>query len=387
MAIPLKYNIRSLLVRRVSTVMTVLSIALVVAIFVGVMALAGGLEGALAASGDPLNVLVRRRTADSELSSTVSHEAFQAIKHLPGVKTEAGGEAVASAELVVIINLPKRGEEQGANVTVRGMTPAGLTFRPTVKVIDGQMFKPGTREAIVSKSISARFQQTNIGDTLRFGKYEWKVVGTFDGNHTSADSEIWVDFNQLSNDYNRTDYSSVLLRAESAAAVPGIIARVNDNRHFNLSAQPEPEYYAEQTRTAGPIKALGIFIAIVMGIGACFAAMNTMYAAVSHRTQEIATMRVLGFRPWSILFSFMTESLMLALAGGVIGCLLALPINGITTGTANWQTFSEIAFAFQITPRLILIGLVFALLMGLFGGFFPARQAARQTPAEILHEA
>lgn len=387
MAIPLKYNIRSLLVRRVSTAMTVLSIALVVAIFVGVMALAGGIESALVSSGDPLNVLVRRRASDSELSSTVSKEAFQTIKYLPGVKTGPGGEVTASAELVVIINLPKRGQDQGSNVTVRGQTPAGLDFRPRVKLIAGKMFSPGTREAIVSQSISDRFQGTSLGETLRFGKYDWKVVGIFDGNHTASDSEIWVDLNQLSNDYNRTEYSSVLLRAASDFAVREIIARVSDDRRFNLTAQPETDYYAEQTKTAGPIKALGMFIAVVMGIGACFAAMNTMYAAVAHRTQEIATLRVLGFRPRSILLSFMTESLMLALAGGAIGCAFAWPINGMTTGTANWQTFSEIAFAFRITPRLILTGMAFALLMGLFGGFFPARQAARQTPAEILHEA
>jgi putative ABC transport system permease protein len=389
MAIPLKYNFRSLLVRRVSTLITVLSIALVVAIFVGVMALATGLETALVSSGDPLNILVRRRGSDSELSSFVAREALQDIKYLPGVKTNSSGDPVASAELVIIINLPKRGGEEGvnANVTIRGLPPTGLALRPQVRLVEGRMFQPGLREVIVSRSISERFQHTSLGDQLRFGKTDWKVVGIFEAGNTAFDSEIWADVHQLANDFNRQSYSSVLLSATDEAAVKAIIDRIENDRRYNLTAQPETEYYQEQMRAAGPIKVMGMFIAIVMGIGACFAAMNTMYAAVTYRTQEIATLRVLGFKRRNILFSFLTESLLLALAGGVIGCLLALPINGVTTGTANWQTFSEIAFAFRITPQLLSIGMLFAALMGLFGGIFPAWRAARQTPAAALREA
>jgi putative ABC transport system permease protein len=391
MAIPLKYNFRSLLVRRVGTLMTVASIALVVAIFVGVMALATGLELALVSSGDPLNVLVRRRGSDSELSSFITREAFQVIKYLPGVKTE-NGQPIVSTDIVVVVNLRKRGgaESENSNVTIRGLTPMGMTLRPQIGMVAGEMFKPGRREVIVSRRISERFQNTGLGDQLRFGKTEWKVVGLFDAGNTAFDSEIWADVNQIASDFNRGEsYSSVLLRATDPAAATGIINRIeNDDRvKAALIAQPELAYYEEQTKTAAPIKVLGMFIAVVMGIGACFAAMNTMYAAVANRTQEIATLRVLGFRRRSILLSFMTESLFLSLIGGAIGCLLTMPINGVTTATANWTTFSEVAFAFRITPQLVMTGMIFAALMGLFGGLFPARQAARQTAAAALREA
>ncbi len=386
MAIPLKYSIRSVLVRRVSTLLTVLSIALVVAVTIGVMALASGLEMALVSTGDPLNILVRRRGADSELSSLVTRDTWQVLRYLPGVKTRPDGEPLASADVVVVINLPKRGSTQGANVTVRGLPPQGMALRPHVRLMAGRMFQPGLREVIVSHRLSGRFQQMSLGDRLRFGKGDWMVVGLFDAGQTAFDSEIWTDVNQLASDYNRQFYSSVLLRAVDEAAAREIIARVENERRFNLTAEPETEYFREQTRAAGPIKAMGMFIAFVLGIGACFAAMNTMYAAVTYRTREIATLRVLGFRRWSILLSFVVESVLLALVGGVIGCLLVLPINGVTTGTANWQTFSEIAFAFRVTPRLLLAGMIFAILIGLLGGFFPARQAARQTPALALRQ-
>jgi putative ABC transport system permease protein len=389
MAIPLKYNFRSLLVRRVSTLMTVLSIALVVAIFVGVMSLAGGLETALVSSGDPLNVLVQRRGADSEMNSYFARDVLQVVKYLPGVKTDAKNEPIASGEVVVIINLPKRGggEGENSNVTIRGLSPTGLAMRPQVRVIEGRMFQPGLREVIVSRRISERFQHTGLGDDLKFGKGLWKVIGIFEAGNTAFDSEIWADVNQLVSDFNRQAFSSVLLRANGPAAVQEIIKRVTDDRSFTLMAETELAYYEKQTQTAGPIKAMGMFIAIVMGIGACFAAMNTMYAAVTYRTQEIATLRVIGFKRRSILLSFMTESLLLALAGGAVGCLLTLPLNGITTGTANWRTFSEIAFAFHITPRLMMVGMIFAAIMGVFGGLFPAWRAARQAPAATLHEA
>lgn len=386
MVIPLKYNLRSVLVRRVSTLMTVLSIALVVAVTIGVMALATGLETALVSSGDPLNILVRRRGADSELSSFVTRDAWQVLRYLPGVATHSNGEPVASADVVVVINLPKRGSDQGANVTIRGLSPMGMVLRPQIRLVEGRMFRAGLREVIVSRRLSERFQHTSLGDRLRFGKGEWTVVGLFDAGQTAFDSEIWTDVNQLASDYNRQFYSSVLLRAVDAAAARDIIARVENERRYNLMAEPETEYFREQTRAAGPIKAMGMFIAFILGIGACFAAMNTMYAAVTYRTREIATLRVLGFGKGSILLSFIVESVLLALVGGVVGCLLVLPINGVTTGTANWQTFSEIAFAFRVTPRLLLAGMVFATLIGLFGGFFPARQAARQVPALALRQ-
>jgi putative ABC transport system permease protein len=386
MAIPLKYNFRSLLVRRGSTVITTLSIALVVAVFIGVMALAHGLEAALVSSGDPLNVLVLRHGATSELVSFIPREAVPDIIYLSGVATDSSGAPIASAEMIVTINLLRRGEEQGPNIGIRGVSPAGIALRPQVRLIKGRMFQPGLREVVVSRNISERFQSTSIGDRLEFGKGQWEVVGVFDAGNTAFDSEMWVDVNQLASDYERPGYSSILLRVTDQTAIKAIAGRIENDRRYNLMAQPEAEYYEEQTRVAAPLKFLGMFLAITLGVGACFAAMNTMYAAVAYRTQEIATLRVLGFKRPSILLSFLTESLMLALVGGVIGSLLALPINGITTDTTNWQTYSEVAFAFRITPAVLVRGMVFALLMGLFGGFFPARRAARQAPAAALRE-
>jgi len=378
MIIPLKYNYRSMLVRRVSTLMTIISIALVVAIFIGVMALANGIQAALVTSGDPLNILVLRRGSNSEMSSSVSPEAMQIIKYLPGIKNDPNGTLLVSAEIVVVINLPRRGEEQRSNIIIRGISPQGLTLRPQVHLVEGRMYQPGLNEAIVSHAILRRFENTKIGDQLRLGKADWKVVGIFDAGNTAFDSEIWVDANQLADDYNRQSFSSALLRASDEAAVSSIIQTIENDQRYNLLAERETEYYREQTRAADPIRVLGMFIAVVMGIGGCFAAMNTMYSAVAYRGQEIATLRVLGFKRRSILFSFLIESLLLALVGGIIGCLLVWPINGFMTGTTNWRTFSEMAFAFNITPRLLLEGIILAGVIGLFGGLMPARQAMRQ---------
>lgn len=384
MSITLKYNYRSLVVRRVGTLMTVLSIALVVFIFISIMALANGLETVLVSSGNPLNVMVRRHGSDSELSSAVSREAFQSIRYLPGINRDGEGNPLASPEIIVSVNLPKRGQEQGANITVRGLSAAGMLLRPQIRLLEGRMFQPGLREVIVSRAISKRFQSTGLGERLQFGKGDWQVVGIFDAGNTVYDSEIWTNVEQLANDYNRSTYSTVLVGAVDAGAVQAIVGRIEGDKQNKLMAQTERQYFEKQTQAAGAIKTLAVFIAIVMGVGVCFAAMNTMYAAVSHRTQEIATLRVLGFKRRSILFSFIVEALMLTMAGGIIGSIMAMPIHGITTGTVSWQTASEVAFAFRITPQLIASGLIFAALMGLFGGLFPARQAARQSPAAML---
>lgn len=385
MAIPLRYNLRSLLVRRVSTLVTVLSIALIVTIFVGVMALANGLETVLTSTGNPLNVIVLSRGSGGELLSSVPREALSVVKFLPGVQAE-GGDPAASAELVTVNPLPKRGDELNSNLTIRGISPQGLGLRPQIRIVEGRMLRPGLREVLVSSSVARKFQNAGLGEKLQFGKGDWQVVGVFDANNTAFGSEVWVDVNQLANDFGRQTYSSILLRASSEAAAREIISRVEADASYNLTALPEVEYYKDLTRVALPLKALGFFIALVMGVGACFAAMNTMYAAVTYRTQEIATLRTLGFKKRNILLSFMFESLLLALAGGVLGCLLTLPINGVTTGTINMQTFSEVAFAFRVSPWLLLIGMIFSTLIGLFGGIFPARYAARQAPAAVMRE-
>jgi putative ABC transport system permease protein len=387
MRIPIKYNFLSILVRKVSTTMTVLSIALVTFIFVSVMALANGLETALVSTGEPLNVLVMRRGSGSELSSAVSHNALQVLKYLPGIHAGSDGEPEVSPEVFVIINLPKGAEGEVANVALRGVSPAGIVMRPQWHLVEGRMFQAGLQEVVVSRMISNRFPHAKLGDQIRLGKAEWKVAGIFEAGHTAFDSEIWADVNQVATAFNYSAYSSVLLRANDASATREIVSRIESDRSNDLMAQPESEYYEAQAWGATPIKLMGMFIAVLMGIGACFAAMNAMYAAVTYRTREIATLRVMGFKRRNILLSFLMESLLVALTGGVLGCLLALPINLLTTGTTNLQTFSEVAFAFRTSPGLLLTGMLFALLIGLFGGFFPARQAARQTPAMALRKA
>lgn len=380
----LKYNVRSLLVRRGSTALTVLGIALTTAIFVGVMALAEGLEMALGTTGEPLHVLVRRRGSDSELTSFIPRDVWPIVRYLPGIERDSRGEPLASAELVVVINLPRRGEAQGVNVTVRGLSPESLALRPRARIVEGRMFRPGLREVVVARRLSERFQNLRLGDEVRFGKGAWRVVGLFEAGNTAFDSEIWVEVNQLASEYNRPGYSSFLLKATSDVALRALCERIEQERRYPLLAQSEIEYYREQTRVAGPIRALGMFLVLVLGIGAGFAAMNTMDAAVTSRAREIATLRALGFRRRQIGRAFLVESALLGLAGGVIGSALALPLHGLTTGTANWETFSEIIFAFRVTPGLMLTGIAFAVLVATFGGLLPARQAARQAPALVL---
>ncbi|MGH7427709.1 MAG: ABC transporter permease [Candidatus Methylomirabilaceae bacterium] len=386
MGIPLTYNLRNLRVRAFSSVMTALSIGLVVAVFIGVMALARGMEEAFVATGSPLNVVVLRQGSQVETGSVVTRDSLQVIKYLPGVEVDAAGVPLVSPEVIVLLNLPKRSDGQGSNVIVRGLSPKGFELRPQVKLVQGRAFKPGLREVVVGRSVAERFQNAGLGETLRFGRSQWKVVGLFEAGRTAFDSEIWADTSELADDFDRLAYSSVLLRAESASALRAIEQRISDDRRLHLKALSELAYYEEQTKTAGPIKLLGSFMAILMSIGASFAAMNTMYAAVARRSREIGVLRVLGFRSRSILLSFLTESLFLALAGGVIGCLLALPIHGLTTGTTNFRTFSEVAFAFRITPDLLIRGLGFSLLMGGLGGLLPARLASRQPMVETLRE-
>ncbi|MGH7411749.1 MAG: ABC transporter permease [Candidatus Methylomirabilis sp.] len=386
MGIPLSYNLRNMRVRAFSTVMTALSIGLVVAVFIGVMALARGLEEAFVSTGEPLNLVVLRQGSQVETSSVVTRDSLQVIKYLPGVAVDSAGTPLVSPEVIVLLNLPKRSNGQGSNVIVRGLSAKGFELRPQVRLVQGRPFKPGLRELLLGRSVSERFQNAGLGETLRFGRSHWTVVGLFEAGRTAFDSEIWADASELAEDFDRLHYSSVLLRAESGSALRMIEQRISDDRRLHLKALAEPAYYAEQTKTAGPIKILGSFMAILMSIGASFAAMNTMYAAVARRSREIGVLRVLGFRPGSILLSFLTESLLLGLVGGVLGCLLASPIHGLTTGTTNFRTFSEVSFAFRITPDLLLRGVGFSLVMGVLGGLLPARLASRQPMVETLRE-
>lgn len=386
MAIPLKYNLRNLVVRRVSTLMTVGTIALVVAVFVALMSLANGLNSALVTTGSPENVIIIRENSQTEIQSSVTKEAFQIIQTIPGVARNPQGSPMASAEIAVLVNLPRRGSGEPSNVTIRGVSEAGFELRPQIKLVDGRMFRAGIGEAIVSRKIAERFASSGLGEKVHVGRGDWTVVGLFDAAGTAFDSEIWSHVTDVADAFDRNNYSSVMVRAENLATRGQVIDRIAAEQRLKLEAKPELKYYEEQTAASGPIRGLGIFVAIVLGIGAAFGGMNTMYAAVAYRTREIGTLRALGFSRRAVLLSFVIESMIMALIGGVIGCLLALPANGIATGTTNFRTFSEVAFSFRITPDLVVSALVFALVMGLVGGLLPSRMAARMPITKALRE-
>src|SRR5579871_948347 len=386
MAIPVSYNFRNLVVRKTTTVITALGIALTVAVLLAVLALVNGLKTAFQSSGNPLQILVMRKGATAELSSGVTRQQFQDLKSMAGIARD-GNEPMASLEMVTVINLPSVDSPSGMNVTVRGILPVGVKMRDGLKLQDGRWFQAGRREVVVGKSIAKRYPGAQMGKKLRFGRGEWEVVGVMDGGQSSVNSEIFGDLNQVSSDFNRADgLSSILLRATDAATVPALVNSLNDDRRLAVLAEPEKAYFEAQTNSGALLQFLGIFIAIIMAVGSSFAAMNTMYAAVARRSTEIGTLRVLGFSKGSIMLSFLFESILLAGLGGLIGCLLVLPLNNITTGIGSFVTFSEIAFNFRVSPPIMLAGVAFALIMGAVGGLFPARMAARKEILVALRE-
>ncbi|MFZ2644199.1 MAG: ABC transporter permease [Verrucomicrobiia bacterium] len=386
MAIPIKYNLRNLRVRWRSTIATALGIALTVAVFVMVMALARGLKATYVNTGDARNLLVMRKGSTAESSSQIERSKVLRFKYHDEIARNERGDPVASPEIIVLIQLD-RIDGGNANVLVRGISPIGVELRPNVKLVEGRLFQPGLAECIVSRKIAERFAHCHVGETFRAGKRTWRVTGVFDAAKTTYESEIWTDADEVREAFSRSFYGSVLLRPKSAAAGAVLIKRLEADKELFVRVLPEADYYQEQTKNAGPIQFMGGFLAIIMSIGAAFAAMNTMYASVGSRTREIGTLRVLGFRRRDIYLSFLLESVLLALVGGALGCIASLPINGLATGTMSWTTFSEVAFEFRITGELLAKGLAFAVVMGVLGGLLPARVAARKPVLDALRSA
>jgi len=387
MQIPLSYNLRNLTARKTTTAMTALGIALTVAVLLSVSALVQGLRTSLAASGNPLQVLVLRKGGTAELNSVITRTAYQDILGRGGIARDEAGQPKASLEVVTVIVLESAENPGGININLRGLTPMGFRLRDEVSLSAGRMFRPGYREIVVGKSLVNRYG-VHLGQKLRFGRGDWEVVGIMDGGRTSANSEVFADLNQLAADQNRpTALSSVLLRAEDEASVNTLINDLETDRRLNVDAMPERDYYAQQTSSAAPIQALGTFVALIMSVGSSFAAMNTMYAAVARRSAEIGTLRVLGFSRRSILVAFLIESVLLSLIGGLLGCLLVLPLNGIETGVGSFVTFSELTFSFHITPQVMFTGVLFAVFMGVLGGILPAASAARKQILTALRSA
>jgi putative ABC transport system permease protein len=391
MSIPLSYNIRNLIERRATTLMTASGIALTVGVLVTAVALIVGLHSTFAATGSPLGIVVLRKGVTAELNSSITQDAYEEIRQLPDIARqpsgELKGEPMVSPELISVINLPSVDNPSGMNVTVRGMLPIGAQMR-RLTVVAGRWFGSGRRQVVVGKSVAKRYASARLGSTLHFGRGDWQVVGVFDGGESAMNSEIWCDLNQLAADFTRqANMSSVLVRAMDPEAADRIIAAIEADRQLDATALHEQDYYASMTTSGVPLQVLGTFVAAIMAVGSAFGAMNTMYAAVARRGREIGTLRSLGFTRRSILTSFIAESVALSLLGGIIGCALAWPLNWVTTGIGNFETFSEIAFNFRVGPLAIAVGMGFAGMIGLVGGYLPARAAARRDLLTTLREA
>ncbi len=389
MKIPLEYNARSLLQRPVSTLLTALGIALVVAVFIGMLALANGFRAALTKTGSDQNVMVLRRGADSELSSGIDRQAASILAASPHIATGADGRPMISPEAYVIIPLARASSGSDttglANVVVRGVSPAAWTVRNNVRIEAGRKPESGKAEICVGKKMAGRFNHTNIGESLRFAGRNWTVVCRFSANGSAFESEIWGENEQFMPVFRSDGFQSVTFRLKDPAAFDEAKRTLEADRRLTVDVHRESDFYTQQSQLLGRILTiLALMITSIMAIGAIFGAINTMYAAVASRSHEIAVLLTLGFHPRSVLASFLAESALIAVVGGVIGALLALPINGIVTSTTNWASFSEIAFSFRVTPTLLLAGLCFAVVMGLIGGFFPARRASRQPVVQAL---
>ncbi|HYL17566.1 MAG TPA: ABC transporter permease [Burkholderiales bacterium] len=388
MPIPLSYVARNLAARKVTTALTAGGLALVVYVFATVLMLDEGLRQTLVDTGSWDNVLVIRRASETEVQSGVDREQAAVVASQPEIAIASGGARMVSKETVVLISLNKRGSEKPSNVVIRGVGPQAALLRPQVKIVEGRMFRPGSSEIIAGRSIAGRFAGAGIGERLRFGLRDWTVVGLFDAGGSAFDSEIWGDCDQLMQAFRRNAYSSVIFRLVDADAFDAVKARLESDPRLTVGAKRETVYYAEQSEQLSAfIRYLGITLSVIFSSGAIIGAMITMYASVATRTGEIGTLRALGFRRRSILWAFLLESLLMGAIGGAAGIGLASLMQWVSFSTTNFQTFSELAFSFTLTGKIVAESMIFALVMGLLGGFLPAARAARLKIVDALRGA
>jgi len=381
-------NLRSLRQRLGSSAVAITGIAGVVVVFLGVLSIAEGFRAAMAGVGDPQTVIVMRAGSDTEMTSGLSGDTARLIMDTPGIARNERGP-IASPELFVIVGHPTRKDPSDANVPLRGVSSAALAVRPEIKIIEGRMFTEGTNEIVVGKAASRQFANLTVGSETKWGQNRWKVVGIFDAKGSAAESEIWCDARVLQPAYQRgNSYQSVYARLENPEGFQAFKDALTSNPRLSVTAIPEPEYFAAQSDVLNRIiRTIGFLIAGLMGIGAVFGAVNTMYTAVASRTREIATLRALGFSNFPVVFSVLSEAVVLSLVGGVIGGLIAwMAFDGYQTSTMNFQSFSQVAFAFAVTPKLLMTALFYSLVMGLFGGLLPAIRAARLPVVTALRE-
>ena len=381
-------TLRSIPQRLGSTMVAVVGIAGVVIVFTAVLSIAEGFRAAMRGTGDPQTVIVLRQGSDTEMTSGFSGDDVKLISEAPGIEQGPQGPS-ASPELFVIVGHPLKRSGTDANVPLRGVSLAALQVRPRLKIVEGRMFQPGTNEIVVGRAASRQFVGLTVGSSVRWGESTWQVVGLFEADGSVAESEIWCDAKVLQPAYRRgNSYQSVYLRLESPDALQKLKDALTVDPRLNVTAIREPDYYAQQSQVLQTIiRTIGTAIAALMGLGAIFGAVNTMYSAVAARAREIATLRALGFARSPVVVSVLVESLLLSLVGGVIGGLLAwAAFDGYQTATMNWQSFSQVAFAFAVTPSLLTRGLIYAAFMGLIGGLLPAIRAARLPIVTALRE-
>jgi putative ABC transport system permease protein len=386
MAIPVIYNFRSVKARWTSAIVAVLGIAGTVGVFIAMLSLARGFRATLVSSGSNDNAIVMRAGATSEMMSGITLDSVKILQDEPGVARE-NGEPLITSEVVVVAPFPLRATGTDANTQVRGVSPNVLTVRRNIKIVEGRMFQPGLSELVVGRNATTSYSGLTVGNKVRFGGGEWTVVGIFDAGGSAFDSEVWCDSRVLDDVYKRPTniFQSATVHLTSPDAFQEFKDAVTKDPRLNVDVSREIDYYAKQSQTMTRlITVLGGLVAAVMAIGAIFGALNTMYSAVAERGREIATMRALGFGALAVVFSFLIEAVLISFVGGAIGCIAVLPLNGLTTGAMNWQTFSHLAFAFKVTPGLLLGGIIFALGMGVAGGLFPAVMAALRPVAATL---
>lgn len=388
MAIPVIYNLRSVKARWSSAIVAVVGIAGTVGVFVAMLSLARGFKATLVSSGSEDNAIIMRAGATSEMTGGVTIDTVKIIQDEPGIARSADGPLV-TPEVVLVAPIPLISTGTDANVEVRGVSKNVLEIRKNIKIIQGRMFTPGLNEIVVGKNANASYAGLTLGNTISLGSVHWKIVGIFDAGGSSFDSDIWGDAHLIGPAYNRPDifFQSVTVHLTSPAAFQQLKDAATTDPRLNVDVTREIDYYSKQSnRLTKLITVLGGLVATIMAIGAVFGALNTMYSAVSERGREIATMRALGFGGPSVVFSFVIEALLISFVGGLIGCIAVLPLNGLTTGAMNLQTFSHLAFAFKITPELLVKGVIFALAMGVLGGLAPAIRAASLPISHALRE-
>jgi putative ABC transport system permease protein len=388
MAIPFSYTAKNLRARKVTTALTAAGMALVVFVFATVLMLQEGLRRTLVDTGSADNVVVTRRSAGTEVQSGIDRAQAAVVESQPEVAYGADGRIMASKEMVVLITLQKRDSDKPSNVIIRGVGTKGAALRPQVRIVEGRMFRPGSSEIIAGRGIAERFRGAGVGEHLRFGMRDWRVVGTFDASNSGFDSEIWGDVEQLMQAFRRPVFSSVILKLNDPARFDQLKRRVETDPRLTVEAKRESVFYAEQSEVLSNfIGYLGLTLSVIFSIGATIGAMITMYASVASRTAEIGTLRALGFRASRILAVFLLEALMLGLVGGVIGLTLASFMQFLSISTMNWQSFAELAFSFKLNPAIVAKSLAFALFMGMVGGFLPAVRAARLNIVDALRAA